>query len=74
MLVPGVQQSESVIHTHISIPFQILSIWVTTEYRVDFPVLYSMFLFLILFCTQQCVYVNPNFPIYFLLIKDAVQS
>ena len=32
VLVSGVQQSDSVIHIHVSFLFQIIPIWVITEY------------------------------------------
>ena len=50
MLVSGVQQSDSVIHIHTSILFQVLSPYkLLQEYWVESPVLYSRFLLIIYF-------------------------
>ena len=57
LLVSGVQQSESVIHINILF-FHI----VIANYRVDFLVLYSIFL-LIVYFMLWCVYVILTFPI-----------
>jgi len=47
MLVSIVQQSDSAIHKYTSFPFlDFLPIQVTTELEVEFPVLYSMLLFI----------------------------
>ena len=47
MLVSIVQQSDSAIHKYTSFPFlDFLPIQVTIELEVEFPVLYSMLLFI----------------------------
>ena len=51
MLISAVQQSDSVMHIHISI-----SLYVITEYWVDFPVLYKI----ILPTTQDLVRMQPG--------------
>ena len=65
VLISGVQQSESVIHIHISTLFFFQIVF---PYRplhsIEFPVLYSRFLLVNLFYIQQCVYVSPSLPIY----------
>ena len=48
LLVSGVQQSDSVIHTFILFSDS-SPIWVITEYRAEFPVLYSRALLVICF-------------------------
>ena len=49
MLLSAAQQSESVIHIHISTVLDSIPILVITKYRVEFPVLDSRFLLLIYF-------------------------
>ena len=48
VLVSGVEQSDSVIHTHISILFQILFHYRLLQ-SIEFPVLYSRSLLIIYF-------------------------
>ena len=63
-LVSSVQQSESVIHIHISLFFRFFSH--IGHYRVlsRVPCAIQQVLISYLFYIQQCVYVHPNLPIY----------
>ena len=68
VLVSGVQQSDSVIYTHISILSQILFHVAYTKYGVQFPVFYGRSLLVIYFigiyficvCVCVCVCVLLN--------------
>ena len=63
VLVSGEQQSESVIHRHISTLFlDYFPIQAITEYCI--PCAKQQFLISYLFYIQQCVYVSPYLPIY----------
>ena len=66
VLVSAVQQWISCIYTCIHSFLESFSIQVITGYRVEIPLLYSRSLLLIYLYTVvcQCVYVNPNLPIY----------
>ena len=63
VLVSGIQQSDSVIHIHIPILFQILFPFRLLQ-NIEFPVLYSRSLLVICFKYMYCVYVNPKLLIY----------
>ena len=62
VLVSGVQQSESVIHT--STLFQILFLYMYYRVLSRVPCAIQQVLISYLFYIQQCAYVNPNLPIY----------
>ena len=49
VFISDVQQSESVRHTYIHSFSGSFPIWITTQYWLDFPVLYSRFVLLIYF-------------------------
>ena len=64
VLVPNVQNSESVIHIHISILFSFLDsipMEVITEYQAEFPVLYSRSL-LVIYFIYSSVYMSLPVP------------
>ena len=67
VLVLGVQQSESVIHTHISILFRILFPYRPPQNMEQVSLSYTVgpcYLFILYIVVQQCVYANPNPPSY----------
>ena len=71
VLALGVQQSDLIIHIHVSILFQILFPYVFTEYLAQYlpTVLYGRYLF-VLYFKYSNVLLNPNLHFYlcFLII------
>ena len=56
VLVSGVQQSDLVMHIHVSILSDSFPIWLITEYWVEFPMLYGRSLLVICFIYRSCCY------------------